>query len=313
MAWGLAPAAVCKRTAAAASIGTALVCALLLVLKASSTNSTTAIRLAPHLYLRGSAKHLLQEQLPAQQQMLEENQPSRHHSLIDANRLVAGLTFISHPAAATVLGCPVDHNLACFYRFTPDAAELRLLPNSSLVSKEDCATVFEPLPVDHGRPWCIREVRLHGQGHCHAHKWLVWCAVCEVLGLVQGREPAWLRRAVPEKTWRHQSGTTLLTGKLDSPNPTHQVSDPLTTGRAICQICMSGGFCQLKLCFLLIIYSIRIRDLEKPHSSLVTDSLCPLFESWRLSAAGKPAFPCHLAVDEETGAACGPAEHARGS
>ena len=169
MAWGLASAAICKRTAAAASIGAALVCALLLVLKASSTNSSTANGLAPHLYLRGSAKHLLQEQLPAQQQLLEESQPSHHHSLIDADRLVAGLTYISHLPAATVLGCPVDHSLACFYRFQPDAAELRLLPNSSLVTQEDCATVFEPLPVDHGRPWCIREVCLHGQSHWHVH------------------------------------------------------------------------------------------------------------------------------------------------
>ena len=168
-AWGLASGSVCKKRAAAASIGTVLVCALLLVLRATTTNSSTAIRLTPHLYFRGSAKHLLQEQLPSPQQVLEQSQPPHSHSPIGADRLVSGLTYISHHPAASVLGCPVNHSLACFYRFQPDAPELRLLPNSSLVSIGDCATVLEPLPVDHGRPWCIREVCLRHQGHWHVH------------------------------------------------------------------------------------------------------------------------------------------------
>ena len=44
--------------------------------------------------------------------------------------------------------------------------------------------------------------------------------------LLQGKEPAWLRESIPERLWQHERSTALVTGRLDGPNPTHQVFMP---------------------------------------------------------------------------------------
>ena len=44
--------------------------------------------------------------------------------------------------------------------------------------------------------------------------------------LLQGKEPAWLRESIPERLWQHEKSTALVTGRLDGPNPTHQVFMP---------------------------------------------------------------------------------------
>ena len=41
--------------------------------------------------------------------------------------------------------------------------------------------------------------------------------------LLQGKEPAWLRESIPERLWQHEKSIALVTGRLDGPNPTHQV------------------------------------------------------------------------------------------
>ena len=44
--------------------------------------------------------------------------------------------------------------------------------------------------------------------------------------LLQGKEPAWLRESIPERLWQHERSIALVTGRLDGPNPTHQVFMP---------------------------------------------------------------------------------------
>ena len=55
---------------------------------------------------------------------------------------------------------------------------------------------------------------------------------------LQGKEPAWLKDYFAEDQRHSFSGPVLLTGKLDSPNPTHQVAfclwHPATQDRHSC-------------------------------------------------------------------------------
>lgn len=117
--------------------------------------------------------------------------------------LISNLVYFTDSEVVARLGCPStigdeqgETNCTCFYQFSASGQILDASSTSQRLNpKADCWQIYRPLPPDWGRSWCIRA----------------------------GRKPSWLEQVAPKAKWNSVSGVTLITGRLQGPNPTHQV------------------------------------------------------------------------------------------
>ena len=78
---------------------------------------------------------------------------------VDAFNTARHIVYISDTGVMTALGCPLDHELSCFYEFTDDGVDFQS-PAPESVRAENCSATFAAITPDRSeRPWCIRQVR----------------------------------------------------------------------------------------------------------------------------------------------------------
>ena len=119
------------------------------------------------------------------------------------SELTKNLFYFNDESFQRQLGCATAFrnderlNYTCFYRKASKAARLPPTPMDARLLEADsmCSAVYEPIPADYGRPWCVRQTKL---------------------------DSALARVSAADRT--HFSGVTLLMGRLSGPNPTHQLN-----------------------------------------------------------------------------------------
>lgn len=119
------------------------------------------------------------------------------------SELTKNLFYFNDESFQRQLGCATAFrnderlNYTCFYRKASKAARLPPTPMDARLLEADsmCSAVYEPIPADYGRPWCVRQAKL---------------------------DSALARVSAADRT--HFSGVTLLMGRLSGPNPTHQLN-----------------------------------------------------------------------------------------
>lgn len=103
-------------------------------------------------------------------------------------------TVMDRLGCATADRTQVHLNYTCFYhdpgRAAAFPADTILLDTASM-----CTAIYKPQPADYGRPWCVRQVKTQH-----------------------------VTDSIPKSDRLHLPGTTLLTGMLSGPNPTHQLN-----------------------------------------------------------------------------------------
>ncbi len=119
---------------------------------------------------------------------------------------VADVVYFNDAKIMAEIGCPamsfteVINNFTCFYQ-NPGAEAAEFLPSTwEADNVTGCAAVFQPLPADFGRPWCLQKSEE-----------------------IDTRVEASLEQTTNEKAL-HLQGSTLLLGMLSGPNPTHQLN-----------------------------------------------------------------------------------------
>lgn len=125
---------------------------------------------------------------------------ARRASNLRHNELTTNLVYFNNDSITQTLGCAKavkgDEQLdyTCFYHSPSKAADI--VPDTILLeTSSTCAAVYKPLLADHGRPWCIRQTEVKST-----------------------------LATIPAEDKLHMPGTTLVMGRLDGPNPTHQLN-----------------------------------------------------------------------------------------
>ena len=119
---------------------------------------------------------------------------------------VADVAYFNDAKIMAEIGCPamnfteITDNFTCFYQ-NPSAEAVEFLPSTwEADNVTGCAAVFQPLPADFGRPWCLQKSEV-----------------------IDARVGSSLEQTTNEKAL-HLQGSTLLLGMLSGPNPTHQLN-----------------------------------------------------------------------------------------